>query len=74
MAEEYMIKMLEIVKKDPSALVGEAMKAVKREIAEEHSDNKQLQKDIFSELGSNHSLELKLLRVRNKIIGPLPKK
>ena len=73
MAEEYKIKMVEIVKKDPSAPVGEAIKAVKREIAEEHSDNEQLLKDIVSELGSNHSLELKLLRVRNKIIGPLPK-
>ena len=45
MAEEYKIKMVEKVQKDPSAPVGEAIKAVKRDIAEEHLENEQLLKD-----------------------------
>ena len=72
-AEEMKLKMVEIVKKDPTTPVSDAIKAVKTEMAEEFGENEQLLKDITAELGTKRSLEQKLLRVRNKIIGPMPK-
>ena len=38
-AEELKLRMIEIVKKDPSAPVGEAIKTVKKEMAEENGKN-----------------------------------
>ena len=72
-AEELKLRMVDIVKKDPSAPVGEAIKATKKEMAEEFGHDDQLFKNIASEIGTNHALEQRLLRVREKIIGALPK-
>ena len=52
------------MKKDPSAPVGEAIKTVKKEMAEENGKNEQLFKNIASELGTRHALEKRLLRIR----------
>ena len=72
-ADEMKVRMCEIVKKDPSAPVGDAIKKAKTEIIELYGENEQVLKDVMSELGSKHALEQMLLRVREKILGPMPK-
>ena len=72
-AQGLKLEMVDIVQKDPSAPVADAIKTVKKKMAEKYGNDEQLLKDISSEIGSKHSLELKLLRVREKIIGSLPK-
>ena len=73
LAEELKLRMVELVKKDPSAPVGDAIKTIKKEMAEEFGHDDQLLRNVASEMGSKNSLEQRLLRVREKIIGPLPK-
>ena len=73
LAEELKLRMVELVKKDPSAPVGDAIKTIKKEMAEEFGHDDQLLKNVASEMGSKNSLEQRLLRIREKIIGPLPK-
>ena len=72
-AEEYKIRMDERVMKDPALPVGDAIKAIKLEIANELSDNEDLFMEVMDSLGSHHALELRLLRVRDKVIGSMPK-
>ena len=72
-AENLKQRMEELVQKDPVAPVGDAIRAVKLEAAEEYAGNDDLFNEIVDSLGSFHSLELRLFRVRNGIIGPHPK-
>ena len=63
-AQGLKLKMVEIVKKNPSAPVGKAIKAVKQEILEKYGQNDKEFKDIMVELGTDHSLELRLQRAK----------
>ena len=72
-AEEYKQRMGELVRKDPAAPVGEAIKCVKMDIVEELGDDDEYYMEVISSLGSNHALELRLLRVRDEMIGSMPK-
>ena len=72
-AEELKQRMAELVKKDPVAPVGEAIRAVKLQAAEEYAEDEDLFNEIVSSLGTFHGMELRLFRVRNSIIGPNPK-
>ena len=49
---------------------GDAIRAIKLEAVEEFSEDKELLNEIVDSLGSFHSLEQRLFRVRNNIIGP----
>ena len=72
-AEELKLRMADMVRKDPAAPVGQAIKAIKIACAEEHGDDEEVFHDIVDALGSNHALEQRLLRVRDSIIGKMPK-
>ena len=72
-AEEYKQRMGELVRKDPAAPVGEAIKSVKMDIVEEHGDDDDYYMEVIDSLGSRHALELRLLRVRDEKIGHMPK-
>ena len=72
-AEELKQRMGEIVKEAPANPVGEAIKMVKLEAAEEFGNDEDNFKEIVDALGSYHALELRLLRIREKIIGPMPR-
>ena len=72
-AEELKQRMGEIVKNSPANPVGEAIKHVKLEAAEEYGEDEDFFKEIVAALGSYHALELRLLRIREKIIGPMPR-
>ena len=65
--------MAELVKKDPVAPAGDAIRAIKLEAVEEFSEDEELLNEIVDSLGSFHSLEQRLFRVRNNIIGPNPR-
>ena len=61
----------ELVRRDP--FVGDAIRAVKLDISDElGTENSQLA-DVIDSLGSYHGFELRLLHVRDKIIGPMPR-
>ena len=72
-AEELKQRMGELVMKNPADPVGEAIKKVKMEAAEEYGENEEYYKEIVEALGSYRSLEMRLLRIRERIIGPLPR-
>ena len=72
-AEELKQRMADLVRKDPVAPVGDAIRSIKLEAAEEFGDDEELLNEIVDSLGSFHSMELRLFRVRNSIIGPNPK-
>ena len=72
-AQELRQRMVEIVKNDPAAPVGDAIKAVKIEAANEYRNDDDEFNEIIDALGTHHALELKLLRVRDNIIGPMPR-
>ena len=73
-AEEFKLRMDEQVMKDPALPVGDAIKAIKLEIANELSDNEDLFMEVIdSHHASVHALEFRLLRVRDKVIGSMPK-
>ena len=56
--------MCELVRSDPAAPV---------EIVEEIGDDEDFYMEVIDSLGTHHSLELRLLRVRNEKIGKMPK-
>ena len=72
-AEELKQRMGELVMKNPADPVGEAIKKVKMEAAEEYGEDEEYYKEIVEALGSYRSLEMRLLRIRERIIGPLPR-
>ena len=72
-AEELKQRMAEIVRKDPAAPVGTAIQTVKVEAAEEYGDDEDTFDEIVDSLGSYHALELRMLRVRDGIIGSMPR-
>ena len=61
----------ELVRRDP--FVGDAIRAVKLDISEELCNESSQLADVIDSLGSYHGLELRLLRVRDKMIGPMPR-
>ena len=63
-AQELRQRMTEIVQNDPAAPVGDAIKAVKIEAANEYNNNEDDLNEVIDALGSHHILELKLFRVR----------
>ena len=71
--EDLKQQMAELVKKNPAAPVGQAIKAIKVASAEEFGDDEDMFNDIIESLGSHHALEQKLLRVRDSIIVSLVK-
>ena len=72
-AEELKQRMGALVKENPVEPVGDAIKKVKLEAAEEFAEDEEYFKEVVEALGSYHGLESRLLRIREKIIGPLPK-
>ena len=72
-AEELKQKMTELVKKDPATPVGQAIKDIKLEAAEEFGDTDDTFYEIIDALGSHHAMEQRLLRVRDSIIGIMPR-
>ena len=64
-AEELKQIMVEIVRMNPVEPVGEAIKAVKLQAPEEFGDDDDKFSKIVPALGTNHALELRLLRVRD---------
>ena len=72
-AEEYKQRMAELVRTDPAAPVGEAIKSVKMDIVEELGEDDDHYMEVIDSLGSHHALELRLLRVRDEKIGHMPK-
>ena len=72
-AEELKQRMAEIVRNNPAAPVGEAISTIKIEAAQEYGDDDDRFNDITDALGSHHALTLKLLRVRDSIIGKMPR-
>ena len=65
--------MCEVVRSDPAAPVGEAISKIKLEIVEEIGDDKYCYMEVINLLGTHHSLELRLLCVRNEKNGRMPK-
>ena len=72
-AEELKQRMAEIVSKDPAAPVGEAINTVKVEAAQEYEDDDDKFLEIVDALGTHHALVLRLLRIRDSIIGKIPR-
>ena len=72
-AEERKLRMAELVRKDPAAPVGEAISTIKIEAAQEYGDDDDKFLEITDALGGHHALEQKLLRVRDTIIGKMPR-
>ena len=72
-AEELKQRMAEIVRSNPVEPVGEAIKAVKLQAAEEFGDDDDKFNEIVAALGSHHALELRMLRVRDSVIGRMPR-
>ena len=72
-AEEYKERMCELVRSDPAAPVGEAISKIKLEIVEEIGDDEDFYMEVIDSLGTHHSLELRLLCVRNEKIWKMPK-
>ena len=72
-AEELTQRMAEMVRMSPVEPVGEAIKAVKLQAAEEFGDDDDKFNEIVAALGTHHALELRLLRVRDSVIGSMPK-
>ena len=59
--------MADMVRKDPAAPVGQAIKAIKIACAEENGDDEEVFNDVVGQI------MLRLLRVRDSIIGEMPK-
>ena len=72
-AEELKQIMVEIVRMNPVEPDGEAIKAVKLQAPEEFGDDDDKFSKIVPALGTNHALELRLLRVRDSMIGSIAK-
>ena len=72
-AEELKQRMAEIVRKDPASPVGDAIRTVKLEAAKEYWGDEDFFREIVDSLGSHHSMELRLLRIRDRIIGSMPR-
>ena len=65
--------MIDIVRKDPTKPVGEAIKEVKLRLAKEHEKDKETFNSVIDALGNHHALEQRLTEARLAIIGPTPK-
>ena len=72
-AEKLKQRMADIVRMNPVEPVGEAIKAVKLQAADEFGQNEDTFNELVDALGSHHALELRLLRVRDAVIGGMPK-
>ena len=65
--------MKEIVRNDPAAPVGKAIRTIRIKAADEYSADEDFYKHLIPELGTDSVLEKKqMLRVRAGIIGPTP--
>ena len=72
-AEELKIKMAEIVEKNPVEPVADAVEKVTLEAKEDYQDDPILLKDILAELGTDHGMQQRLYRVRDRKIGKMPR-
>ena len=73
LADKYRLEMIDIVRKDPTKPVGEAIKEVKLRLAREHENDKETFNSVIDALGNHHALEQRLTEARLAIIGPTPK-
>ena len=72
-AEELKQKMSELVKKNPIEPVSEAIEKVILEAKEQYENEEILLKDILQELGTDNGMEQRLYRVRDHMIGKMPR-
>ena len=72
-AEELKQKMAEIVRKEPIEPVSDAIEKVTLDAKEQYNNDKILLKDILQELGTDKSMEHRLYRVRDQVIGKMPR-